>query len=187
MKPDIYRKQLPHFQHILASACALLFLIVAYIEQNRSHWPPEEYFDNFTLVDRSFKKAFRLAATYTTSSLSARRLWNRLNLMQELESISCENYEVGSKPTNSLATTGSSARIRPNKSQPDATPTFPNCDPTDFSLPMQPLSMDVTGMGNFTTNISPNLSHDSFMYEWASGEAGSFVPNMRFNYYVSDM
>ncbi|KAH8703032.1 hypothetical protein BGW36DRAFT_457402 [Talaromyces proteolyticus] len=175
---DIYRKQLPHFQHILASTCALLFLIVAYIEQHRINWSPEEYSSHLMSVNGSFSKAFRLAATYSNSSLAARRLRNRLKLMRELDFISREDDYFASKPMNSPTGTASASRIRSNRSQSDASLAFTTYDPTDLALPMQPLLMDLTEMGSFTVNSSSNMGPNSLMYDWALGEADSSFPNM---------
>ena len=80
---DLYRRQHPHFQHLLASACALLFLIVAFVEQNRVGLTTSLPEDFAGVVKRNFRKAFSLAAAYSNSSRASRRLWNRLLMLAE--------------------------------------------------------------------------------------------------------
>ncbi|KAH8886568.1 hypothetical protein GQ53DRAFT_619835, partial [Thozetella sp. PMI_491] len=81
---EIYRQHHPCFQHILATSCALLFLIVVYVEQNRASLGsdlPEGYGAS---VSRNFKNAYSLASTYSKSSRASKRLWKRLVLMKKL-------------------------------------------------------------------------------------------------------
>jgi hypothetical protein len=81
---DIYRKQHPYYNHILASSCALLLLVIAYMGQNRASLS-SDLSDNFVeSVGKSFKKALGLANAYKTSSRASYRLWNRLIPMKEL-------------------------------------------------------------------------------------------------------
>ncbi|KAF5575477.1 hypothetical protein FPCIR_13144 [Fusarium pseudocircinatum] len=81
---DVYQKQHPPFQHILAAGCALLFLMLAYIQGNRdsvSDALPSNFFDQ---AKRNFENAYLLSSTYSKSSRAARRLQRRLGGMRDL-------------------------------------------------------------------------------------------------------
>ncbi|KAF4345862.1 activator of stress s 1 [Fusarium beomiforme] len=81
---DVYQKQHPPFQHILATGCALLFLMLAYVEGNRANANdglPSNFFD---LAKRNFENAYMLSSTYSKSSRAARRLQRRLGGMRDL-------------------------------------------------------------------------------------------------------
>jgi hypothetical protein len=80
---DIYRKQHPFFQHFLTSSCAVLFLIVAYAEQNHAALSSDFPDDFSETVRRGLHRALRLAAAYSNSSRASRRLWKRLLLMKD--------------------------------------------------------------------------------------------------------
>ncbi|KAL4938373.1 hypothetical protein BDV06DRAFT_226055 [Aspergillus oleicola] len=79
---NFYRRQYPHYHHLLVSACALLFLIIAYVEQHHDaliHDLPDEFADS---VSACFRKAFRLATAYKDSTRASRKLWKRFELMK---------------------------------------------------------------------------------------------------------
>lgn len=79
---DIYRRHHPYFHHILATSCALMFLIIAYVEQNRlslSTVLSDEFAHSIT---RNFTRALSLANAYRKSSRASRRLWKRLTGME---------------------------------------------------------------------------------------------------------
>lgn len=79
---DIYRKQHAYYQHILAGSCALLFLVVAYVEQNQKmpdHNLPAEIVHS---IKQSYSRALGLASTYSGSQQSSRGLLRRLVLMK---------------------------------------------------------------------------------------------------------
>ncbi|KAH8800273.1 hypothetical protein F5884DRAFT_686095 [Xylogone sp. PMI_703] len=81
---DIYRRHRPCFQHVLKTSCALMFLIVAYVEQNRASLSTDLP-DNFPqLIARNLRNALSLAGAYIKSSPASRRLWKRLRLMKKL-------------------------------------------------------------------------------------------------------
>ncbi|KAF9774583.1 hypothetical protein IL306_007396 [Fusarium sp. DS 682] len=93
---DLYQKQHPPFQHILASGCALLFLMLAYVQENRADVHdglPSNFFD---LARRNFEKAYLLSNTYSKSSRAARRLQRRLvgmrNLLVQMGVLRPEEY-----------------------------------------------------------------------------------------------
>lgn len=114
---DIYRMHHPCFQHILATSCALLSLIVAYVEQNHSSlsaFLPDKFAES---ISRNFRKALSLANAYRKSSRASRRLWKRL--------VGMEQPLVESGLLQHMNTTG------PDKSQQ-----------TIFSTNQQPSKMD---------------------------------------------
>ncbi|TXC09591.1 hypothetical protein FocTR4_00006089 [Fusarium oxysporum f. sp. cubense] len=81
---DVYQKQHPPFQHILAAGCALLFLMLAYVQGNRDSVNdalPSDFFDQ---AKRNFENAYLLSSTYSKSSRAARRLQRRLVGMRDL-------------------------------------------------------------------------------------------------------
>ncbi|KAK2680345.1 hypothetical protein RAB80_005526 [Fusarium oxysporum f. sp. vasinfectum] len=81
---DVYQKQHPPFQHILAAGCALLFLMLAYVQGNRDNVNdalPSNFFDQ---AKRNFENAYLLSSTYSKSSRAARRLQRRLVGMRDL-------------------------------------------------------------------------------------------------------
>lgn len=80
---EVYRKQQPFYVHLLASACALMSLVIAHITQNHAALAPDlpEKFEQ--TLSNSFRKAFNLAKAYNTTSRASRKLWKRLLLMRE--------------------------------------------------------------------------------------------------------
>ncbi|KAF4947100.1 hypothetical protein FSARC_14048 [Fusarium sarcochroum] len=74
----IYYEQRPYYQHMLASICALMFLMAGYVEEHRSAMLPhlpERYDDN---IRDCFKTAAKLTEKYADISESANILWNRI-------------------------------------------------------------------------------------------------------------
>lgn len=82
-KTDIYRTHHPCFQHILATCCALMFLIITYVEQNHSRLSGILFDDYPRSIDRNLKKAYALANAYSKSSKASKRLWKRLMRMEQ--------------------------------------------------------------------------------------------------------
>lgn len=80
---DIYRKQHPNYQHLLASSSALMFLVVVYVEQNGTAAAVDLPDDFAYVVGQSYRKALHLATTYKTFSRASRRLSRRLILLKE--------------------------------------------------------------------------------------------------------
>ncbi|KAL2875603.1 hypothetical protein SGCOL_009220 [Colletotrichum sp. CLE4] len=75
---DIYRKQQPYYQELLASASALGFVLTSSLEQNRStllaSLPP----GLSKAMGRSYELAVALAASYVTRSKAAKQLSDQL-------------------------------------------------------------------------------------------------------------
>lgn len=75
---DIYRKQHPFYQHILACTAGLAFLLMAFIKQNRDTMLPSLTPDLVESLGGSFSMCVALTTKYTSRSRSARRLAKRL-------------------------------------------------------------------------------------------------------------
>jgi hypothetical protein len=81
---DIYRKQRPYLQYVLASSCALLFLIVAYIKHSQSSSYTHLLKEYTGSISGCLRKGFEIAETYSNSSSSAQQLWKRFILIKKL-------------------------------------------------------------------------------------------------------
>ncbi|KAF5672050.1 hypothetical protein FHETE_3922 [Fusarium heterosporum] len=75
---DIYRKQHPFYQHILACTAGLAFLLIAFIKQNRDTMLPSLTPDLIESLGGSFSMCVDLTTKYSNRSQSARRLAKRL-------------------------------------------------------------------------------------------------------------
>ncbi|KAH8679199.1 hypothetical protein BGZ61DRAFT_535619 [Ilyonectria robusta] len=80
---DVYRKQHPLFQHFLASACALLFLIIAYTNETGAASSTNFPVDFADSINRNFMKALSLSSSYSNLSQSSHKLWKRLASLRE--------------------------------------------------------------------------------------------------------
>ncbi|WYZ44124.1 hypothetical protein EsH8_VII_000560 [Colletotrichum jinshuiense] len=76
---DIYRKQHPYYQDLLASASALGFVLTASLEQNKTTLLVSLTTDLADHMGRSYELAVALAASYVTRSKSARKLSDKLS------------------------------------------------------------------------------------------------------------
>ena len=85
---DIYRVLHSPFEHFLSANSALFFLLMVYIEHNQADLSPDLPQNFVATIRDNFWKALRLAATYSSSFASSRRLWKRLITMRgTLESL----------------------------------------------------------------------------------------------------
>jgi hypothetical protein len=145
---DTYAKLHPHFQHILATTCALLFLIVAYAKQSRASSYAEFPRDFSISVNRSFKNATALAAAYRSSSRASRRLWKRLISLEESlrllgivtrkDENSPNDFSHNSSLTPSVATIGKAVRPieeNQNRRRTQLYPSFLECSAHNIALP----------------------------------------------------
>ena len=96
-KTDIYRRLRPHFQHILASASALLCLVAGKVGEN-GH-PNRSVHRCAAIISRNYQIALRLSALYASSSPASSRLHRRLSAMQNAMS------RIGSSPRNKASRT----------------------------------------------------------------------------------
>ena len=80
---DIYRRLHPHFQHLLASASALLSLMVAFVCQHRAAMSAEALSRTVQVVNVKYPAALKLAAKYKTSFRASGRLWRYLSSMED--------------------------------------------------------------------------------------------------------
>ncbi|KAK9438224.1 Zn(2)-C6 fungal-type DNA-binding domain protein [Metarhizium brunneum] len=79
---NIYRTQHPFYQHLLASACALAFLVVAFIEQNKTLLLATLPANLTDWLSRSLQMAVALATNYAHISRASGRLLQRLSEMR---------------------------------------------------------------------------------------------------------
>jgi hypothetical protein len=100
---DIYRKQHAHFQHILSGACALLFLVLAYIADDPQC--VERYPSGPVELAKAFRQVYdnsrALAISYCNEFRASRVLLRRLVMMRpiliKLDFISPEDFQVPQK------------------------------------------------------------------------------------------
>ncbi|CAI7649114.1 unnamed protein product [Penicillium viridicatum] len=114
----IYRNQRPYYQYILASICALMFLVTAYVEEHRqalSQYLPPDYDDQIIYC---FRRAKGLTEKYAGVSKAAHTLWRRIReLCNEMESYGSQsNAETRGPLATAPANTGSTT-VNPLSSQ----------------------------------------------------------------------
>lgn len=199
---DIYRKQHPFLQHFLGSACALLFLIIAFADlkcgassSSGDSFPAESW----DAVGRNFKKAFTLASAYSDSSRVSRRLFDRLVMLKEpLTKLGVlpreEGCLDGDKASRTPAThqhlpvsVGGAARLesaaakatttRAPHQQPTA-PTFGVSDSLVVDITGHPGTEgagDGTGISEAETYVNTSTGlFDSFMVDWSANDMNFF-------------
>ncbi|KAG9252972.1 uncharacterized protein F5Z01DRAFT_170004 [Emericellopsis atlantica] len=74
---DLYRMQRPFYQHVLASTCALFFLLVTFVERRSSEFT-ESVIEHRNCIQATFHMAMTLAVKYGPVSRASRRLGKRL-------------------------------------------------------------------------------------------------------------
>lgn len=162
-RTDIYKKHHPHFQHFLASSCALLFLIIAYTEQNRVGFPSDTLADYLESVRRNFKMALSLSAAYNKSSHASHKLWKRTISMREYllrqdilsrEDVSGDTVSGAAATHQTAPICGSKKAEMPTKAgDRQQTTIFPNFDGNDFTF----FDMPGPGMAD-TANLLPGFA-----------------------------
>lgn len=84
---DIYKTQHPFFQHLLSSACALLFLVVAYVRADRNRSVAVQSVGLAEPFPKSVKqeveRALALATAYSSLSQKSGRLAKRLRHLEK--------------------------------------------------------------------------------------------------------
>ncbi|EWZ27844.1 hypothetical protein FOZG_18452 [Fusarium oxysporum Fo47] len=75
---DMYRNRRPYYQHILASICALMFLVVGYIEKHRSTMLPYLTPEYDNQIRECFVRARKLSQKYGDVSTAANILGKRI-------------------------------------------------------------------------------------------------------------
>jgi hypothetical protein len=94
---DFYRKQHLFFHHFLASAVALLFLVISHEVESQpspASFTPDQ--PATVYVNQASMYALSLTATYRGSSRASEELWKRLNLMFRL--FSMRGFPLPSEP-----------------------------------------------------------------------------------------
>jgi hypothetical protein len=178
---DIYRKHHVWFQHILTSTSSLLFLVIAYVEQNRASLSTELRGGLLDSVARSFRNAFGLAVAYSKSSIASRRLWKRMVQMKTML------IEVGTLPASQFAEapTGRLSHIRPEQQPPgvDDTTTANKTSNGDFwdvggsggeknmGVALEPALIDLdlySALNSSPSDSMAGLGTQGFSVEWAA-------------------
>ncbi|KAF4979997.1 hypothetical protein FDECE_17959 [Fusarium decemcellulare] len=102
----IYRNQRPYYQHILASICALMFLVAGYVEQHRSTFLPYLPAGYDGQIRHCFQLASKLAQKYADVSKTADILWTRIReLCQAMENHGLHSGDGLRDPPSSTTTT----------------------------------------------------------------------------------
>ncbi|UNI18395.1 hypothetical protein JDV02_004666 [Purpureocillium takamizusanense] len=173
---DIYRKQHPYFQHLLASAVGLAFLLIAFIKQNKSTLLASLAPDLAESVSRSFEMAASLTARYTRVSRSARRLSKRLSEMTGilldlgvLNNPSSGGGREFTRPNEQESVANTARSIRRTSLAHPPSQSCPEYSPPLSSRPVGPRGF---GIGLPTTS-GPDVQlewEDSLRLQWPSGD-----------------
>jgi hypothetical protein len=151
-KSNIYLRLRPHFQHILASASALLCLVAVKVgNDSRSDFSDSHF---AATICHNYQTALRLSAAYASSSPASSRLHKRLGTMQNAiyrVGSSSRNKVMGTQVTSKAQSSGSAQRNIVDESN-NPTATMPECTTfPDLSNPFA--SFDST---------TPTMTFDGF-------------------------
>ncbi|KAJ4246320.1 hypothetical protein NW762_013671 [Fusarium torreyae] len=166
---DIYRKQHPYYQHILACTSGLAFLLIAFIKQNRATILPSLAPDLVESLAGSFTMAVTLTNKYNNRSRSARRLWKRLiEMRHNLLSLGILK-EAGLGSLEELANTAESVR-RASMAQPvtEGLQPYTEYSPPFFN-PGVPVGYDMAGPTIPDTEMQMGWE-DSLRLQWPIGD-----------------
>ncbi|KAH8742295.1 hypothetical protein F5883DRAFT_569778 [Diaporthe sp. PMI_573] len=156
----IYRNQRPYYQYILASICALMFLVTGYVEEHRqalSQYLPPDYDDQ---ILHCFQLAKGLTEKYAGVSKAARTLWRRIReLCYAMESYGSQSSAdtgrgLATAPANTGFTTVNTP-LTPQQSQSPACPQAqkePQTVMQDSSFQFDPWSFGGSLDIDFTTD-----------------------------------
>lgn len=75
---NVYRMQLPFYVHLLASACALMSLVIVHVAQNRAALSQDLPKDFVNTMCRTFRKAMDLASRHASTSRASQKLLKRM-------------------------------------------------------------------------------------------------------------
>lgn len=171
---DIYRKQHPNYQHLLASAIALAFLLVALIEQHRTDLLPSLSPDLLDSLSRSFEMAVALTDNYVKTSRAARRLSKRLCEMRGiLLNLGLLNRSSSGDAARIESTQRSTARTTQKTPFSQTTQLFPS-----FTSPFTTRDTSV-GLGTIfpptsDVEMQPRSSWtDSLRFQWPVGDTST--------------
>ncbi|KAJ6119123.1 hypothetical protein N7523_003403 [Penicillium sp. IBT 18751x] len=99
---SIYRNQRPYYQHILASICALMFLVAGHVEEHRQaihQYLPPDYDDQ---IIRYFQSARKLTEKYADVSKGANTLWRRIRELCRAMEASGSQHSSSAPPRPSV-------------------------------------------------------------------------------------
>ncbi|KAI9148854.1 Flavin prenyltransferase PAD1 [Paramyrothecium foliicola] len=176
---DLYRKQHPFYQHLLSSSSALFFLLIAYIEQNKTVLLPTLPAGFADSVSRNYHIAVSLASKYTRISQASRRLHKRL-------------LEIGNTLASLQMLTAQSPRAVTNHRQVESVPSRAT-QPPNGTLWQAPTHGQLGGAYTQSTDCPLNMTGsqvfglpaapdgdlqmgwaESLMWDWQSGGVEPF-------------
>jgi hypothetical protein len=135
---NVYRMQLPFYVHLLASACALMSLVIVHVAQNRAALSQDLSKDFVDTMCRTFRKAMDLASRHASTSRASQKLLKRMTpigrLLSQMGSGSTEKTNRVQKPSHAgdgkedarQASESSRRGTRPQRNQDSATTTSNN-------------------------------------------------------------
>ncbi|KAM0344830.1 hypothetical protein ACHAPU_007212 [Fusarium lateritium] len=165
---DIYRKQHPFYQHILACTAGLAFLLIAFIKQNRETMLPSLTPCLIESLGGSFSMCVALTTKYTTRSQSARRLAKRLVEMRR-NLLSLDILDASS-PGSHQGLDNVTESIRPasiSQTVPEGLHLYPEYSPPSNS--QVPLGYALSGPVMSDTDIQMSWE-DSLPLQWPIGD-----------------
>ncbi|KAM0245911.1 hypothetical protein ACHAP5_005061 [Fusarium lateritium] len=166
---DIYRKQHPFYQHILACTAGLAFLLMAFIKQNRDIMLPSLTPDLVESLGGSFSMCVALTTKYTSRSRSARRLAKRLiEMRRNLLSLGILNPASPGSHEGLDNVTESIRRASLSQQVPDGIQPI-----TEYSPPFstQGMNMGFGVAGSAITDTEMQMGwEDSLRLQWPIGD-----------------
>ncbi|KAK0388024.1 LOW QUALITY PROTEIN: hypothetical protein NLU13_4268 [Sarocladium strictum] len=114
---SVYRMQLPFYVHLLASACALMSLVVVHVAQNKAALRKELPDDFMETVCRTFQRALDVAARHAATSRASQKLQKRLasigSLLTKMSAVAVEKARPAQPITRGATTFMSDGPISP--------------------------------------------------------------------------
>ncbi|EWZ28855.1 uncharacterized protein FOBCDRAFT_296473 [Fusarium oxysporum Fo47] len=109
---DMYRNQRPYYQHILASICALMFLVAGYVEEHRSTMLPYLTPGYDDQICECFVRARKLSQKYGDVSTAANILGKRIReLCHAMETYGKAHREVPREAIPSTTTVAPQSNV----------------------------------------------------------------------------
>lgn len=165
----LYRMQRPFFQHVLASACALFFLLVTYVERKCSENSNcmSEHIDCFSTT---FQMAFALATKYASVSKASHRLGKRLfELRETLNILGLENLHGPPQKQQPMVSFAHTYQQQAPYHAPPAAALDKRDSLSQFMIPQDHsrISEAVQNQVEFQNFTSPTEGDRSFQTGWA--------------------
>ncbi|KAF4446667.1 hypothetical protein F53441_9709 [Fusarium austroafricanum] len=166
---DIYRKQHPYYQHILACTAGLAFLLIAFIKQNRTTMLPTLTPELIESLGGSFSNCVTLTKKYAHRSRSARRLAKRLvEMRRNLLSLGILNADSPGSHEGLDGVTESIRRASIAQPEPSGFQPYTEYSPP-FNNQMVPGGFGVAGTVISDTDMQMGWE-DSLRLQWPIGD-----------------